>query len=185
MNKQKYTDNELIDLFNMGNTSAETAFNYLVQEYSQVLYWSIRRITKDHETTNDILQNAWIKTWKNIDLFEGKSSLFTWIYRICKNETLNLLKKEQRHRSEQLDEPMVQLIPSSNLYNKYSPEEISQILQLAIDELPEKQAIVFNLKYFDEMKYSEMSTLLNTSEGGLKASYSIAVQKIRVFIEKI
>ena len=185
MNKQKYTDNELIDLFNMGNTAAETAFNYLVKEYSQVLYWSIRRITKDHETTNDILQNTWIKTWKNIASFEGQSSLFTWIYRICKNETLNLLKKEQRHKSEQLDGPMVQLLPSSNINNKYSPEEISQLLQQAIDELPEKQAIVFNLKYFDEMKYAEMSSLLNTSEGGLKANYSIAVQKIHAFIAKL
>jgi RNA polymerase sigma-70 factor (ECF subfamily) len=80
---------------------------------------------------------------------------------------------------------MVQLLPSSNIYNKYSPEEISQLLQQAIDELPEKQAIVFNLKYFDEMKYAEMSSLLNTSEGGLKASYSIAVQKIHSYIEKL
>lgn len=185
MNKQKYTDNELIDMFHMGNSSAENAFNYLVNEYSQPLYWSIRRITKNHEKTNDILQNTWIKTWKNIDTFAGKSSLFTWIYRISKNETFNLIKSENRHRSEQLDQPLVEIVPSSNLYNKYSADEISALLQNAIDKLPEKQAIVFNLKYFDELKYSEMSTILGTSEGALKASYSIAVQKIQTFIENL
>lgn len=185
MSKKKYTDNELIDLFNMGSTSAEIAFNYLVNEYSQPLYWSIRRMTKNHDTTNDILQNTWIKTWRNIGSFSGKSSLFTWIYRISKNETLNLIKSELRHKSEQLDQPMVVIAPSSNLYNKYSAEQITAILQNAIDKLPEKQAIVFNLKYFDEMKYSEMTTLLQTSEGALKASYSIAVKKIQTYIENL
>lgn len=185
MNKLKYTDIELMKMFCDGNASAEKAFNYLVIEYSQPLYWSIRKLTKDHETTNDILQNTWIKTWRNIDSFTGNSSLFTWIFRISRNETLNLIKSELKHKSEALDQPLVSIVASSSLYNKYSADQISALLLKAIDELPEKQAIVFNLKYFDEMKYSEMAVLLNTSEGALKASYSIATKKIQSYLENL
>lgn len=185
MNKLGYTDIELVKMFCDGNASAEKAFNYLVVEYSQPLYWSIRRITKNHEMTNDILQNSWIKVWRNIHLFKEKSSLYTWIFRICKNETFNLLKSEQRHISEQLDQPLIEILPGASTHTKYSSEDISQLLMNAIDELPEKQAMVFNLKYFDELKYSEISKLLGTSEGALKASYSIAVQKIQTFLQEI
>lgn len=182
MSKYHLSDQELLQLFRQGGIQAEKAFAVLVDQFSEVFYWQIRRMTRNHELTNDILQNVWIKVWRNIDGFNGESTLFTWIYRICRNETINNLKSEGRHRSIELDQALITVIPGHSTLDKYSAEQISDLLFKAIEELPEKQSMVFQMKYFDELKYSEISQLTGTSEGALKASYSIAVEKIQQFL---
>jgi RNA polymerase sigma-70 factor (ECF subfamily) len=182
MFKKNLSDKELLQLFRLGGSQAEKAFACLVDQFSEVLYWQIRRLTRNHELTNDILQNVWIKVWRNIDGFNEESTLFTWIYRICRNETINGIKKEGRHQSMELDHALISIIPGHSTLEKYSAEQITELLFKAIEELPEKQSMVFQLKYFDELKYSEISRLTGTSEGALKASYSIAVEKIQQFL---
>lgn len=185
MHKVKYTDRELMNLFRSGTAQAEKAFSYLVSEYSKSIYWHVRRMTRNHELTNDILQNTWINVWRAVDNFDGRSSLYTWIYRIARNETINYLKKEKRHLSVELDQPLMEVYAGDATLNKYTPEEITAHLMGAIETLPDKQALVFELKYFEELKYSEISGMLGTSEGALKASYSIAVQKIQKYLQDI
>jgi RNA polymerase sigma-70 factor (ECF subfamily) len=183
METNKYSENQLLELFSSGGSAAEKAFGILLDRYSEPVYWQIRRLTRNHELTNDILQNVWIKVWKNIDSFNGDASLFTWIYRIARNESINTLKSEKRHNSIELDPLIVERLPGQSTLEKHSPEQIVDLLQNAIDGLPDKQALVFQLKYFDELKYSEIAELTGTTEGALKASYSIAVEKIQQFLK--
>ncbi len=182
MQNNDSNETALLTTLRSKDVDSRRVFSTLVKKYSPALYWHIRRITKNHEISNDVLQNVWIKVWQHLDQFQGDSAFFTWIYRIARNEALNTIKKEQRHLTLVLDGPLVELIPGQKHIKEYSGEEISLKLQAAIASLPEKQGMVFELKYFDEMKYSEMSKLLNTSEGALKASYSIAVKKIQEFL---
>lgn len=182
MFKKNHSDKELLQMFRLGGSQAEKAFAFLVDQFSEVLYWQIRRMTRNHELTNDILQNVWIKVWRNIDGFNEDSTLFTWIYRICRNETINGIKSEGRHLSIELDHMLISFIPGHSTLDKYNGEQITELLHRAIDELPEKQSMVFQLKYFDDLKYSEISRLTGTSEDALKASFSIAVEKIQKFL---
>lgn len=175
-------DSAIIERFLRGGSAAEQAFSLLVAKYGETLYAQIRRITRNHEQTNDVLQNVLIKVYQNLGSFKQDSALYTWMYRIARNETLNFLEKENRRTGVDMDDPMLEIVAGHSSLDDLSGERISELLQNAIDNLPEKQAMVFQLKYFDDLKYSEISKKLNTSEGALKASFHHAKQKIQEFI---
>ena len=160
-------DNEIIELFNQGGINADKAFRIIVSKYGDALYNQIRQITQNHDYTNDVLQNVLIKVYQNLAKFNQQSALYTWMYRIARNETLNFLEKEKRRSGVKLDEPIFEIIAGHSVLDSTTPEFISQVLQQAIDTLPEKQAIVFQLKYFEELKYSEISKRLQTRKSSV------------------
>ena len=160
------------------------AFSAIVKEHSESIYWHIRRMVLEHEDANDITQNTFIKAWMNIDSFQGKSKISTWLYRIAINETLTFLNKN-RTTLVSLDTPDGAIAEQLESDTFFSGNKADAMLQEAIARLPEKQRLVFNLKYYDEMKYEDMSQLLDTSVGALKASYHIAVKKIEEYLEKV
>jgi len=164
--------------------SREQAFQLLVKTYQQRLYWHIRKIVLNHDDTDDILQNVFIKVWKNIEGFREDSSLFTWLFRIATNESLSHLQKQRRHSVVSINEINDYLSESIESDVYFDGDDIQKKFQLAILQLPNKQRIVFNMKYFDEMKYEEISEVLKTSVGALKASYHFAVKKIEEFLKE-
>lgn len=163
-------------------SSFEKGFRLLVNTYQQKLYYHVRRIVDTHENADDVLQNTFVKVYKNIANFEAKSKLYTWMYRIATNEALTYRKKmkmEAQHHGD-IDE-------LKNMVGEVSmgleSDQLLSWLKLAIDSLPNKQKIVFNMRYYDEMSYSQMSEILATSEGALKASYHHAVKKVEQIIK--
>lgn len=179
---QPLDDSEILQQFSEGGAQAEKAFRALVNQHGPSLYRQIRGMAKSHELTNDILQDVFVKVYQNLPSFKGDSAIYTWMYRIARNETLNFLQKEHRRSGVDLDEPMLEIKAGHAALDQTDGETISQLLQEAIASLPEKQAAVFQLKYFDELPYHEISRRLNTSEGALKASFFHAKQKIERFI---
>lgn len=173
-------DAELLNLFK-DLASREKAFTELVKKYQERLYWHIRRLVVVHDDADDVLQNTLLKVWHGLDQFKGQSQLFTWMYRIATNESLSFLEQKKRKSTEALDdsEELSNLVRASEGFNA---NKLEWKLQLAIQHLPEKQRVVFNLRYYDEMPYEAMSQLLETSEGALKASYHHAAKKIEDFI---
>ena len=162
----------------------EKAFQLLVKTYQERLYWHVRKIVMNHDDADDILQNVYIKVWKNVDTFREDSTLFTWLFRIATNESLSFLQKQRRHPILSMNEVSDYLTDSLESDVYFDGDEIQKKLQLAIIKLPEKQRIVFNMKYFDEMKYEEMSEILKTSVGALKASFHFAVKKIEEYLDE-
>lgn len=163
-------------------TDLNKGFRLLVEKYSQKLYWHIRRLVILHEDADDALQNTFINVWKSIGNFRNESSLYTWLYTIATNEALSLINKRKRNSAVSIDD-LGGYFESSHEGSSWFDGDAAQMkLQNAILQLPEKQRIVFNLKYFDEMPYEEMSRVLKTSEGALKASYHHAVKKIEKLI---
>jgi RNA polymerase sigma-70 factor (ECF subfamily) len=161
----------------------ERAFAELVKQYSQPLYWQIRRLVLSHDNADDVLQNTFVKAWMNIDSFQGKSQLSTWMYRIAINESIDFLRRQRNVSTLDIDDaPNVANQLMSDDY--FDGDEAQAMLQQAIAKLPEVQRTVFNLRYYDDMKYSEISKILNTSVGALKASYHIAVKKIKEELDK-
>lgn len=160
------------------------AFEMLVSTYKERLYWQIRGIVLNHDDTDDVLQNTFIKIFKNIDAFKGESQLFSWMYRIATNEALSFIK--QRAKIQGITDADYQEKLVSNLQADvyFEGDEIQLKLQQAIATLPEKQKLVFNMKYFQELKYEEISEILETSVGGLKASYHLAVKKVEQYLKK-
>ena len=158
------------------------AFAGLVKEYSEQLYWQIRKIVLGHDDANDVLQNTFIKIWTSIDNFRGDSKLSTWLYRIAINESITFLNKQRSQNNISMDDADSFLVQKLEGDEYFDGDEAQLKLQKAILTLPEKQRIVFNMKYFDEMKYEEMSDILETSVGALKASYHHAVKKIEDFL---
>lgn len=157
------------------------AFERIVAQYGEQLYWKIRHIVLVHEDADDVLQNSFVKAWVNLPDFRGQSKIATWLYRIAINESLDFLRKKKHLQGTSMDEAAG--VASMLLADEYFDGDNAQaILQEAIATLPDVQRTVFNLRYFDNMKYSEMSQLLNTSEGALKASYHHAVQKVTAFV---
>ena len=156
----------------------EKAFQLLVASYQQRLYWHIRKIVVSHDDTDDLLQNVFIKVWNNIGSFREDSSLFTWLFRIATNESLSFLQQKKRRNVTSIDGVSDYLVERFENDGHFDGEELQKKLQLAVLKLPEKQRLVFNMKYYDEMKYEEMAVILNTSVGALKASYHHAVKKI-------
>jgi RNA polymerase sigma-70 factor (ECF subfamily) len=173
-------DAELLNLFKEP-ASREKAFTELVKKYQERLYWHIRRLVIVHDDADDVLQNTLLKVWHGLDQFKGQSQLFTWMYRIATNEALSFLEQKKRKSTEALDdsEELSNQVRASEGFNA---NQLEWKLQLAIQHLPEKQRVVFNLRYYDEMPYEAMSQLLETSEGALKASYHHAAKKIEDFI---
>ena len=162
--------------------SKELAFQTLVKRYKERLYWHIRKIVLSHDDADDILQNTFIKIFRNIDEFKGESKLFTWMYRIATNESITFLnskaKRNQVSNQDLKDNNLKNLV--ADVY--FDGDEIQFKLQKAIAQLPRIQQLVFNMRYFDDIKYKDMSAILETSEGALKASYHIAVKKIKTYL---
>ena len=160
----------------------ENAFRTLVSVYKERLYWHIRNIVKSHDDTDDVLQNTFVKIYKNINSFKGDSKLFSWMYRIATNESITFINK--RAKRLQISNEEVQNLAINNLKSDvyFEGDAIQLKLQQAIATLPEKQQLVFNMKYFEDIKYKDMSEILETSEGALKSSYHIAVKKIEAYL---
>lgn len=165
------------------DATQEAAFKDLVSFYKERLYWHIRRIVLDHDDTDDVLQNTFIKVYRNIHSFKEDSTLYTWMYRIATNESLSFIKKKANEYKTTSEEIQTQLVNNLKADTYFDGDEIQLKLQQAIATLPEKQRLVFNMKYFQEMKYEEISAILDTSVGGLKASYHHAVKKIETFLK--
>jgi RNA polymerase sigma factor (sigma-70 family) len=170
-------DGEILQLIKDGNTREE-GFLLLVNKFQQKLYWHIRRLVVSHDDTDDVLQNTFIKVWKGLNSFREDSQLYTWLYRIATNEALTHLKKKKRNKTISLDIAGIEVNPSTDNQLGYGGDEISSKLHKAVLMLPPKQQLVFNMKYFDELKYEEISSILGTTVGALKASYHLAVKKI-------
>jgi RNA polymerase sigma-70 factor (ECF subfamily) len=164
--------------------SQAKAFEVLVNTYKERLYWHIRRIVLDHNDADDVLQNTFIKVYRNIDGFKGESKLYSWLYRIATNESLTFLKQKSKKAGisdEELKNRMVENL-QSDVY--FEGDEIQLKLQRALATLPDKQKLVFTMKYFQEMKYEDISEALETSVGALKASYHLAVKKIESYLKE-
>lgn len=156
----------------------EKAFRILMTQYKERLYWHIRKIVITHDDTDDVLQNTFIKIYRNIHNFKGESKLYSWIYRIATNESITHINKKAKQKNIEIEEYHQSLTATLQHDSLYSGNEIQLALQKAIATLPQKQQLVFNMKYFDEMKYKDISEILETSVGALKASYFHAVKKI-------
>lgn len=176
-----FQDAELLSMFKT-REGKEQAFNILVTTYQEKIYHTVRRLVIIHEDADDIVQNTFIKVWKNIDQFREDSRLYTWVYRIAINEALSFLKSKKIRSLFFMDSYEVKLAQSLTDDNFFHGDEVQRKLQTAILRLPEKQRAVFNMRYFDELSYDEMSEISGTSVGALKASYHIAAKKITEFI---
>lgn len=182
------TDKEIIQLFQISD-KAERAFNLLLQKYQQRLYFMVRRMVVIHDDADDIMQNVWIKIWKNLSNFKEESQLYTWLYRIAANETFTFLaqKKKKGTISFEIRREEEEVFDGADRLKAdayFDGDEIQRKLEKAIQSLPDKQKMVFQLKYYEEMKYEDMSAILGTSVGALKASYFHAVKKIEENLKK-
>jgi RNA polymerase sigma factor (sigma-70 family) len=181
MAQQFLDDKDLLVQFHDPLTK-ERAFTAIIRKYQEKLYWHIRRMVIEHEDANDVLQNMFIKVWKGLENFREDSQLYTWMYRIATNESLTYLEQLKKRSSVPIDNEENGLSNRLKADKNFDGNKAEWKLQLAMQELPEKQRAVFNLRYYDEMPYSEMSRVLDTSEGALKASYHHAVKKIEDYI---
>ncbi|SJZ80670.1 RNA polymerase sigma factor [Sediminibacterium ginsengisoli] len=174
-------DKEL--LFQFRDTATrERAFEAIIKKYQEKLYWHVRRMVIEHEDANDVLQNVFIKVWNALENFREDSQLYTWLYRIATNECLTFLEQQKKKSMVSLGDMEEVLSNKVKADSGFDANKLEWKLQLAIQQLPEKQRMVFNLRYYDEMPYEEMSRVLDTSEGALKASYHHAARKIEEFI---
>ncbi len=182
MSSTELSDAELLAEFRIPATK-EKAYTILVKKYQEKLYWHIRRMVVDHDDANDVLQNVLIRVWKGLENFREDSRLYTWLYRIATNECLTFLEQQKKKSAISLNEDVQTDLSNKIKADKYfDAAKLEWKLQLAIQQLPEKQRVVFMLRYYDEMPYEEMSRVLETSEGALKASYHHAVKKIEDYI---
>ncbi len=177
------TDREIIELYGSGRQ--EEAFRGIVDAYTERLYWHVRRFLCSHEDTNDLLQDIFIKIWAALPSFRGASTLYTWIYRISTNEVLNHLRRQRLKSLISMDFSNDILERKIDEDSYFNGDVLQRELHKAIQRLPEKQRIVFSLRYFDEMKYSDIAEITGTSEGALKASYHHAYNKIKDELQKI
>jgi len=177
------SDNEILDLISREETR-NYGFNLLVQKYRRPIYMTVRRIVIIHEDADDIVQDVFIKVWKNIGKFRADSQIYTWIYRIAVNESLSFLKNKKLQCLLTFNSLKKKLSESLTDDNFFSGDEAWKKFQKALLILPDKQRIVFNMRYFEEMPYSKISEITGTSEGALKASFHIAVKKIESFLKE-
>lgn len=178
-----HSEKELLSMLNNPQTQRQ-AFGIIVQQYSEQLYWQVRRIVINHDDADDVMQNAMLKAWNSIDSFRSDSKLSTWLYRIVINESLDFIRRQKKQAAVSTDNDMTGIANTLMADRYFDGDEAQAKLQAAIALLPEVQRTVFNLRYYDEMKYSEISQILNTSEGALKASYHIAVKKISEYFKQ-
>ncbi len=179
--KSAATDEEILLL--VKGKGIERGFKLLMEKYQERLYWHIRRIVTVHDDADDVLQNTLVKVYRGIGQFEGKSALYTWLYRIATNEAITHLQQRARHSSTSIDDGEGLMASRLKADEWFDGDDLQIRLQTATAQLPEKQRIVFNLRYFEEMPYEEMSVLLDTSVGALKASFHHAVKKIEAAFE--
>lgn len=174
-------DDEILEKFSNESTRNE-AFNLLISKYQEKIYWHVRRLVIDHDDADDLVQEVFIKVWKSLAKFRNDSKLYTWIYRIATNECITFLNKKKQRNQTPLDEVSEELSESLVASEYFNGDKIQMKLQQALLTLPEKQRLIFNMKYYDDLKYDEISAILGTSVGALKASFHIAVKKIEVFM---
>ena len=174
-------DAEILRKFQDDKTRNE-AFNLLLKKYQQKIYWHVRRMVIDHDDADDIVQDVFVKVWKNLPGFRSDSQLYTWMYRIATNECITFLNRKKMKNNIPLDDVAYDLSESLADSTYFNGDKAQLKLQQALLTLPEKQRLVFNMKYFDDMKYEEMSEVLGTSVGALKASFHLAVKKIEAFL---
>ena len=175
-------DTELLIQFRDPVTK-EKAYTAIIKKYQEKLYWHIRRMVVVHDDTDDVLQNVFIRVWKGLENFREDSQLYTWLYRIATNESLTFLEQQKKRSTVSLNDVETGLSEKVKASENFDANKLEWKLQLAIQQLPEKQRVVFQLRYYDEMPYEEMSRVLDTSEGALKASYHHAVKKIEDYIK--
>ena len=178
-----YNEREVLALLQDERTQKQ-GFERIVSQYSEQLYWQIRRMVLSHDDANDLLQNTFINAWINIDYFRAEAKLSTWLYRIALNECITFLNKQRTMNTVAIDDPEADITQKLESDPYFSGDHAELLLQKALLTLPEKQRMVFNLKYYQEMKYEEMSEIFGTSVGALKASYHHAVKKIEKFLEE-
>lgn len=185
MASAKPMENEQLTAQLRDPATVRTAFNSVVRLYSEPLYWQIRRLVDNHDDANDILQNTFMKAWNSLENFRGDARLSTWLYKIAINESLTFLEREKR-RSSAVSLDDIEAAPARTVtaYDDIDGEALRRMLMQAVNALPEKQRLVFNMKYFDDMKYEEISEILGTSVGALKASYHLATKKIENFFKE-
>src|SRR5437868_8868418 len=174
-------DRELLQQFRQPD-SKERAFTSIIKKYQEKLYWHVRRMVIDHEDANDVLQNVFIRVWNGLENFREDAQLYTWLYRIATNESLTFLEQQKKRSAVSLSDVESGLSNKIKSDKYFDPNKLEWKLQLAIQQLPDKQRVVFGLRYYDEMPYEEMSRVLETSEGALKASYHHAVKKIEDYM---
>lgn len=178
-----YSDKELLEMYRVSDTQ-NYAFNLIVRKYQERIYWHIRKIVISQDDADDVVQNTFLKVWGGLSNFREDSQLFTWLYRIATNEALTFLKRKRTKFFLPIIDVEQQLANTIESDPYFDGNELQAKLQKAIIKLPVKQRLVFNMKYFDEMKYEEMSKILGTSVGALKASFHHAVKKIEKFLEE-
>jgi len=182
---KKISDQQILDLLK-NEATYEKGFRLLMQTYQERLYWHIRKMVYEHEDANDVIQNTFVKVFKSIKRFEGKSKLYTWLYRIATNESITYINKKKRKSTASLDDDENNSIAGRLKADVYfDGDEIQLKLQEAISKLPEKQKKVFNLRYFEELSYQEIADILDTSGGALKASYHHAAKKVQAYLRTI
>ena len=175
-------DSEILEKFALESTRNE-AFNLLLKKYQQKIYWHIRRLVIDHDDADDLVQDVFIKVWKSLSNFRSDSQLYTWLYRIATNESITFLNRKKQKNNISLDETAGYELAETLADSPYFDGDKAQMkLQKALLTLPEKQRLVFNMKYYDDLKYEEISEILGTTVGGLKASFHIAVKKIEDYL---
>ena len=177
----EYSDIELVELFRDAEKK-HYAFNLLVRKHQEKIYYFVRRMVIDHADTDDVVQNIFIKVWNNLDSFREDSKLFTWLYRIAVNESLSFLKSKQLRSYLSLSSPEAMMVRSLQDDPYFDGQEIQKLLKEAIIRLPKKQQLVFNMRFYDDLSYDEISEILGTSVGALKASYHFAAKKIEDFV---
>jgi RNA polymerase sigma factor (sigma-70 family) len=174
-------DAEILSKFQDERTRNE-AFKMLLNKYQQKIYWHIRRMVIDHDDADDLVQDVFIKVWKNLAGFRNDAQLYTWMYRIATNECITFLNKKKQKNNVSLDDVDYELADNLSESDHFTGDQIQKKLQQALLTLPEKQKLVFNMKYYDDMKYEEISDVLGTSVGALKASFHLAVKKIEAYL---
>jgi RNA polymerase sigma-70 factor (ECF subfamily) len=178
------SDEQLLEMFKNEN-SRNYAFNLIIRKYQKRIYQHVRRMVINHDDTDDIVQETFIKSWKGLHKFEGNAALYTWIYRIATNQCLTFLAQKRKRFFLPINDVEADLKHQLITDNAFSGDQIQLLLQQAILTLPEKQRLIFNMKYYDELKYEEISEIVNTSVGALKASYHHAVKKIEEYLSNI
>ena len=166
-------------------STCRVAFGDMIRLYSEPLYRQIRRMVQSHDDADDVLQNTFLKAWQNIENFRGDARLSTWLYKIAINESLSHLERERKRQGLSLDDEESMIVNLIEADKEIDGDELAQQLRKAIASLPEKQRLVFNMRYYDDMKYEQMSEILGTSVGALKASYHLAVKKIEQFFSEV
>ena len=181
--REKYDEQQVVEQLHNPAT-CRTAFSKVIEHYSSSLYWQIRRMVIDHDDANDVLQNTFLKAWTSIDNFRGDARLSTWLYKIAINESITFINKKKVMAQVSLDDDDSFLVNSLESDRWFDGDQAQAKLQRAIAALPQKQRLVFNMRYYDEMKYEDMSEILGTSVGALKASYHHAIKKIETFFNE-